>query len=125
MTYDGTAISTQLGHLPNALVVALSGEIDLANAEAIRLEVVALARRHGPARVVVDLGAVTYLDSSGIELLFLLARELGALGISLAAVVPERSIPARPLSLVGLDDLCPVHRGLDAALAAGDEHRQR
>lgn len=111
-------LHTDLGHLPDALVVALRGEIDLANAESIRLAIVELAAEHQPARVVLDLAGVTYMDSSGIELLFLLARAVPGTGARFVAVVPEGCPAARPLSFVALDALCPIHPVLEAALAA-------
>lgn len=100
-------------HLPNALVVALDGEIDLANADALRARLVDVAEREAPACLVLDLRAVSYLDSAGVELLFRLGAEVTcALSV---AVVPD-SVPARVLGIVALGDLCQIHPSVDAAL---------
>jgi len=118
-------LEARLDHLPRALVVHLRGEVDLANAESLRHEVLAVAGRHAAGTVIVDVGEVEYLDSSGLELLFLLARELGERDQALVAVVPPRSPASRTLEVAGLDRLYPVHPDLDGALAATDDRTAR
>jgi anti-anti-sigma factor len=118
-------VEAQLAHLPRALVVQLRGEIDLANAGPIRHEVLDLANRHRASHVIVELGEVQYLDSSGLELLFLLARQLGDGDTSMIAVVPPGSPAGRTLKLAGLDRLYPVHPDLDLALREADRRPAR
>jgi anti-anti-sigma factor len=118
-------LEARLDHLPRALVVHLRGEIDLANAESLRHEVLAVAGRHTVPTVIVEVGEVEYLDSSGLELLFLLARELGEREQALVAVVPPRSPASRTLEVAGLDRLYPVHADLDGALGATDDRTAR
>ena len=99
----------------DVVVARLSGEIDLANARegggAIRTAVPNAA--HG---LVVDLTAVEYLDSSGIQLLFELAEQLRNRQQQLRVVLPEDAPIGRVLDLVGLEASVPVFRGLDAAV---------
>ncbi len=49
-------------------VVRVTGEIDLASAPALVTETVAAILDHS-ARVIIDLGAVTFVDSSGVDAL--------------------------------------------------------
>lgn len=56
--------------------VQLSGELDLANAGAVERELQA-ALADGSGRVVLDLGDLTFIDSTGIALLVTAAGENG------------------------------------------------
>ena len=117
---DRPQVTARLTHVPRALLVHLRGEIDLANAAAIRREVLETADRNPASTVIVELGEVTYLDSSGLELLFLLARQLDERDQALVAVVPPRTPASRTIEVAGLGRLYPVHADLDGALAALD-----
>ena len=55
------------------LVVAVSGEIDIASAPKLREELVSAVRRHG-ARLALDLGGVTFMDCAGINALLAARR---------------------------------------------------
>jgi anti-sigma B factor antagonist len=78
--------------LGSADVVRLAGEIDLANAPAIGREIV----RHtgGSGAVLIDLTAVSFLDSAGVRLLDALVGDLDRSGTPIRLVVGE-SGPAR------------------------------
>ena len=67
--------------------IALSGEIDLANAAAVEDELRA-AISHQPSAVSVDLTDLTYMDSVGIRILFTLASRLKPLRIMLVEDSP-------------------------------------
>jgi anti-anti-sigma factor len=74
-----------------ALVVELSGEIDCSNAPQI-YERVKLEVEDVPSdRLVVDLGAVTFLDSSGIRFIVQAQRTIEAVGghLELRGVRPQ------------------------------------
>lgn len=73
-------------------LVRLAGEIDLANATAIGREIAAHAG--GAPALVVDLTAVTFLDSAGVRLLDALVGEMEGRGDPVRLVVGE-SGPAR------------------------------
>jgi anti-anti-sigma factor len=65
--------------------LALAGEWDLGEADATRRAVrAALARR--PARLVLDLSRLSFIDSSGVHILMDLVRRAGRLKIELAIV---------------------------------------
>lgn len=88
-------------------VVLLSGEIDASNAQSLR-ERIAGAVGNQADGVVLDLSAVTYLDSSGLRLVFSLARDLRDRHQDLALVVPRSSRVRRPLDLGGVSTVARV-----------------
>jgi anti-anti-sigma factor len=59
-------------------VVALSGEIDMANAVGIAHSVKPLIEAGGP--IVIDLSRVTFMDSTGVQALIAVADALGDRG---------------------------------------------
>ncbi|MCU1430401.1 MAG: anti-anti-sigma factor [Actinomycetia bacterium] len=101
--------------LPRALIVRVKGEIDLSNVDDIRNEVTARVASN-IARVVLDLSATTYLDSSGIRLLFDLAERLQARRQQLALVVTDQALVRRVILLTKLDDEVPLHTTVESAL---------
>jgi anti-anti-sigma factor len=100
-----------------ALVVRIQGEIDLSNAGQIRDDVTG-AVPHDAAGVALDLTGTTYLDSSGIRLLFDLAERLHARRQLLVLVVTDRALVRRVILLTKLDDAVPLHVSVDDALKA-------
>jgi anti-sigma B factor antagonist len=97
-------------------VVRVSGEIDASNARWLddRLRAALTNQSDG---LVVDLTATTYLDSSGIALMFNLATTLREHQQQLRLVVPEESPIARMVRLTGLAAAVPTYPALEAALA--------
>ena len=97
-------------------VASIAGEIDASNVAslAVRLRGLLTNRSRG---LVVDLTGTTYLDSTGIALLFELAAELRERQQRLLLVVAERSPIGRMIAITGLDRTANVHHALDGALA--------
>ena len=97
----------------DAVIAALAGDVDLESsprARALLLELV-----QGGRRVLVDLSAVSYLDSSGVASLieaYQLARKRGA-GFALVAPTPAAR---RVLELARLDRVFTIHAALADAL---------
>jgi anti-sigma B factor antagonist len=81
-----------------ALTVSVRGELDLAGADSARARLLA-AVDEGVARVEVDLGELTFLDSSGLAVFLELA--------ALAEVTIVRASPAvrRIVETTGLQDV--------------------
>jgi anti-anti-sigma factor len=78
-----------------------AGEIDMASAPELDLRLQKAIRTH-PARVVVDLSAVTFLDSSGINTL-VRAKNVGdGFGVELVLESPTEACQ-RVLKVAGLD----------------------
>jgi anti-sigma B factor antagonist len=74
---NGARASVDVVEAPgDALVVELAGELDLAALAAVDGAVAALLARP-PQPVVLDLGRLTFLDSSGVTLLVRLANHFG------------------------------------------------
>ena len=104
-----------------ALVVAVAGEVDLSNADQLRADVIdAIGVDHD--KVILDLTATTYLDSTGVRLLFDLAARMQARRRQLALVVTEQAIVRRVIVLTKLDEAVPVHTSVPEALAGLNGH---
>ena len=69
-------------------VITPVGELDLASADRLADEV-ARARSGGPRRIVLDLRAVDFIDSTGLRLLLSLRNDAKRNGHSLALVAPR------------------------------------
>jgi anti-anti-sigma factor len=67
--------------------------------------------------LVVDLTATTYIDSTGIRLLFDLSERLGWRGQTLRLVLPANAPIRRILAITRLDTLVPVDPDCDTAVA--------
>ena len=89
-----------------SVVVTVNGEVDLATAP--ELEACVLRALEGaPSSVVLDLGGLTFIDSSGLRTLVSASRAAATHGATLAL----RNVPShaqRVLDLTGLADSFPV-----------------
>ena len=101
---------------PEGPVIRVAGEVDLSNSDAVRNDIVR-AVPHDANGVVLDLTQTTYLDSSGIRLLFDLAERLHARRQRMVLVVAEAALVRRVVVLTKLDDAVPLLEGVDEALA--------
>jgi anti-anti-sigma factor len=101
----------------DVVVAQLSGEIDLSNARTIGAQTSA-AMRNDAAGLVLDLTATTYLDSSGVHLVFDLAERLTSRQQRLVLVVPEGSRIRRVLDLVNVQAVVPVTTEQEQAVTA-------
>ncbi len=99
-------------------VAILDGELDAAGVGVVAATLRRLVENQA-LRLVVDLAAVSYLDSAGINLLFAVGEDLRARQQALHIVVLPGSPIERMLSIVGADRVFPVHASLDEALAGG------
>lgn len=99
----------------DAVVVAVEGELDLFTAPFLRDEV-RDAIKQDSNRLVLDLGGLSFMDSSGLSVLieaWRLATGEGG-GVSLAAPQPP---VARILRTTGLDRRIKVYPDVDAAIS--------
>ena len=111
-----TVLANITGELRGSMAIArVVGEIDASNVVWVeeRIRMPLTNRCDGLA---VDLTGTTYLDSTGIAMLFRLAAELRQHQQELRLVLAEGSPIARMAALSGLESAVPTHASLDAAL---------
>lgn len=111
-------MSDAIREVDGHLVVPLAGEIDLDRAPQVRRQLLDCVKRGQD--VLVDLSAVTYIDSSGIASLveaLQWARSRRS-DLRLVAVSPQA---LRVFELARLDKVFAIHPDLSAALAAGKQ----
>jgi anti-sigma B factor antagonist len=105
------AVSTWLV-APSCVLLACSGELDTTTAPAL---VAALATREEP-RVIVDLAAIDFMDSTGLSILLNARRRYLRAGRRLVVLCPDG--PARRvLRLACLEETLSVTDSLGAAIA--------
>lgn len=96
-------------------VVTLEGELDKLTSAAARSE---LDRAVGAERLLVDLSAVTFLDSAGLHVLFRLARAVTKGGGRLGVVVPPESPLRRVVEITHVAGAALVCDSFEAGSAA-------
>ena len=101
----------------NVVVVGLTGEVDVSNATDLE-QSIATEIDNESAGLVLDLGGLEFLDSSGVHMLFGLARRLRQRGLGFALVIKEDSPPHRVLELSGPQPVRWAHTTEEAAIAA-------
>jgi anti-anti-sigma factor len=99
-----------------AVVVRLSGEVDLSNANDIEAAITEATPNHMLA-VVLDVSELDYLDSAGIHLIYVLREKLRARGQMLRLVIPADSPANDALRLAGVSRYVATVQTLDQALA--------
>jgi anti-sigma B factor antagonist len=95
-------------------LLAVSGELDLSNSTELRRRV-ERAVREGRTRIVVDLGGLTHMDSSGLAALIDSHQLAEARGGRLVLVITSESV-RRTLEVRGLDRLFVMVDGRDEAV---------
>jgi anti-sigma B factor antagonist len=109
----------------DGLVVArIRGDLDLSNLYSVHTALLEMLPNEAIG-LVVDLGGVTFLDSSGVEALFRLQTSLEVRQQHLAVAIPAGATIRRALELSGAQGEMPLCGSVDEALAvlrAGPEH---
>lgn len=101
------------------VIASVSGELDLSNSPATG-DAIEAALPSSARSLVVDFTQLTFLDSSGVAMLFRLVRRLGDHRQQLHVVAPAGEAVGRVLEIVEFDRAAPVYPTLDAALAAAN-----
>jgi anti-sigma B factor antagonist len=99
----------------NEVVVALEGEMDMANADALGRALTAVLEARA-SKVTVDLESLSFLDSSGIRCLVIASQQASAVGSKFVVRRPGRAV-LRVLQLTGTDTL--LLEGSDGHAAPG------
>ena len=99
---------------PTATVVAFNGDVDLDNSREARDVLLKCVGRGMP--ILVDLSAVTYIDSSGVAALVESLQTARKRGCELSLVSASESC-MRVLQLARLDKVFPIFPDMETALA--------
>jgi anti-anti-sigma factor len=100
----------------DVVVARLTGELDISGADSTGQRI-AEAVPSSARGVVVDMSDLDFIDSSGVAMLFALARRVGSRRQELRVVAPEGQPVARVLEIVEFDRAAPVHPDVDSAVA--------
>jgi anti-anti-sigma factor len=95
-------------------VIAVHGEIDISNAQQVSAAIES-AMPNAVEMLVIDLTGTTYLDSAGVQLLFLLAQRLQTRRQALILVVPEEAPIRAVLELTGMPRIVRMQAALEEA----------
>jgi len=109
--------------LPDHVVLEVGGEIDVYTAPKLRerlIEIVNSGQRH----VIVDLGRVDFLDSTGLGVLVGAHRRLRARDGSLDLVCPHERL-LKVFRITGLDNVFDIHASVEEATTGGAAARTR
>ena len=99
------------------VVAMVSGEVDSSNAGDLRLALLETLSNN-IFGMVLDLTPATYVDSTGIALVFDLARGLEARRQSLVLAVPPSGPVRRVFDLCEVSSAAPVYDDAEAAVSA-------
>lgn len=98
-------------------VLEIGGEIDVYTAPRLRERLIEMVGA-GERRVVVDLGRVEFLDSTGLGVLVGAHRRLRAGDGSLSLVCPHERL-LKIFRITGLDSVFEIHDSVERATAGG------
>ena len=97
-----------------ATILSVGGNVDMAAAPALAEQVGTVLRRR-PAVFVIDLSDVNFLTTAGMSILMQAQYRCQELDVVLR-VVASGPMTARPMQLLGIDDLLDMYPTLDDAL---------
>jgi anti-anti-sigma factor len=100
--------------LNSGVLISVSGEMDITNAA--RLDSLAGKLRRSGEPLVLDLGKLTFMDSSGLNVLLHLHKASREEGGGLH-VVGLQQRPARLLKITGMEQALHIHSSVDEAVA--------
>jgi anti-anti-sigma factor len=100
---------------PRGVVARISGEIDISNVGMVKRKLTDAVTSASPG-LVVDVSGTTYLDSSGVYLLFELARALEGRHQHMCVVAPPTTPSTRVLLITGFDHIVPVTSTVEEAI---------
>jgi anti-sigma B factor antagonist len=108
--------------LGQVAVVMLPVEIDVANSDQVREDLLTVLNR-GPATLIVDMTRTTFCDSAGVNAIVRAHKRAEACGAGMRLVVSAPTVQ-RVLAITGVDRLIETCLSVAAALAAVDEPAQ-
>jgi anti-anti-sigma factor len=105
----------EIEHRDEVVVARLTGELDISVADTTGRKI-ADAVPSSARGVVVDMSGLDFMDSSGVSMLFALARRVGSHRQQLCVVAPAGRPVSRVLQIVEFDRAAPVREDVDAAV---------
>jgi anti-sigma B factor antagonist len=116
VTDDGTpALTVRVRAVPEAVVIAAVGDLDLGTAPVLRARArSALAGR--PGALIVDLGAITFCGSAGLQVIAELVIATADAEVPFAVVAEGRQV-LRSLQVTRMDTTLALHPTVDGACA--------
>ena len=110
-------LRTEVSEVEGWTVVAVHGEIDVATSPTLRERLIDLVS-NGATRMVLDLEAVDFVDSTGLGTIVSVLKRARTHGGDLRLVCTEARM-RRLFEITGLDKAVPLHASLEDALSAG------
>jgi anti-anti-sigma factor len=111
---DPTTFDVRKHQVDDAVVLTVSGEVDMLSAPQLA-EAIRTALSEGPPALVIDLTKVDFLASAGMTVLVTAQAEVAP--PTRFAVVANGSATSRPIKLMGLDNVLALYSTLDSALS--------
>ncbi len=111
---DRTAFQVQNHEADGAVVIAVSGDVDMVTAPRLA-EAIDAAIATRPAALIVDLSNVQFLASAGMTVLVTAQDQV--VPPTRFAVVADGPATSRPIKLMGIDSTFALYRTRDTALA--------
>jgi anti-anti-sigma factor len=110
-------VGVEIEHRDDDVVVArLTGELDISAADRTGKKI-AEAVPSSARGLVVDMSELEFMDSSGVSMLFTLARQVGSHRQQLRVVAPPGRPVSRVLQIVEFERAAPVDVDVDSAVA--------
>jgi len=104
----------ELSSFAGFIVARLKGAVDVANAATVEAEL-SHAVPNTATGLIIDLSDVSFMDSSGLRVLFVIDERLRSRRQDLRLVLDEGSNLSRTLDLVHMQDLVPLCRDIASA----------
>ena len=102
-------------HAEGYSVIAVRGEMDLHTAPKFQYAIERAAENEGVGAVVVDMGDVTFMDSTALSALMRSKDALEQQGISLRLAAPSKAVE-RIFSVTGFQDYFDIFSSREAAI---------
>ena len=110
-------VGLEIKELEGVVIAHVTGELDIAGAPHTG-ERIAEAVSTSARGLVVDMSELDFIDSSGVAMLFGLARRLGGRRQELRVVAPEGGPVTRVLDIVEFERAAPICPDVEGALEA-------
>jgi anti-sigma B factor antagonist len=99
--------SFDLSQTPSAALITLAGEFDVVCADSFKRRF-AEATEEEPAKVVIDLRDITFIDSTGLALLLSVNEMSQDRGFALTIVSADNSPPSKIFRMTGMHNVLPL-----------------